>query len=1105
MAEQNIILQNILFSSGKWKLDFNAAGQDLGWVEIDGNYKLSEIANEIVNTGAGTNASHAIPSPIAHVKDFKTRLDNNDEDALNEWRGMLAVIALREARGYAISISDKSLSETDLGKVFFDALKDNFNVTGYTDGENVTGYTDNNGNTHDPVLTVFSMRDRNGQDKPFAMFMPSIGICPFKEYPSEIFVNVPWYDNAGHRWVDLKGTIQDRNNVGTLTVEEKNLVNWIASFKNNKVAYGYLSGKFKDYINPNKVGCGADGTATDNGIVTSAWDAWKRYCPIPDCIPEKRLRFSDKLLLVVPSTKDDNRKVIAAKKTKGFVPKKISIGDNATDVFYAIPPISEEVINKLRDYHDTLSLEDDDWCIKSNEDHTEFKVSFCLSVSGGGKFRCEETFGVGKTAFVIGMPYISMWPQSDFYDNRWKDYLVSILMSRGNTEDFITSKENLQVSSELKDMISRYGTLKISASGKEKDSFNINVIPSVNNVPKRYKCKSNFVPKDENVDEGGGDLNELDFSMIKSTSRPFALSFKYNQDINLGSWVISDMPKDENGARDGSVVVAMDFGTTSTNVYISDRLVDGRKVDSQSIHSPGEYVEDIYQPCGSDKRNLYQNYYLFSGKTQEKYLNKMFTFGQNFTAYEVSNNGQETQVANNERIHNICGRFINIDLDCLLQGSDNADDGIYSNLKWPNAGARTEIDKARDNFISTILTSAILEAVKKGAGTVELHVSYPSSDLGAEICETINSIKGNLENDSGITINCKYATEARSAGEFFKKNRNANVSPTTGYAVMDIGGGTTDISFWKDEPNLDDGGGLQLSLADGSEYSFKYAGRDIVENTVIRYFDNHRDGNGQQFTAIWRRKSEETVKRAIAKYVACDSQRQNYEEKKGEILNCLMEFNQKDTDDPTRIVTPVNNVPLDLIKAMELKYCSLFYLVASYFKCKNINYDKDRFAICLAGCGSKGMKNFIDYDLFVTKLNAILKKKLELTRPSRVYLPSRDDKSEVVRGLAMLPDNALIETIEQREGGTNARVNEQDYEQNVRKAYEKLIHALLECYSNGKNTLLKRIENDFNTKGVYIDGLPNAIAKARSTRCDETVFSDLCAVYLLDYVINILL
>lgn len=37
MAEQNIILQNILFSSGKWKLDFNAAGQDLGWVEIDGN------------------------------------------------------------------------------------------------------------------------------------------------------------------------------------------------------------------------------------------------------------------------------------------------------------------------------------------------------------------------------------------------------------------------------------------------------------------------------------------------------------------------------------------------------------------------------------------------------------------------------------------------------------------------------------------------------------------------------------------------------------------------------------------------------------------------------------------------------------------------------------------------------------------------------------------------------------------------------------------------------------------------------------------------------------------------------------------------------------
>lgn len=266
MAEQNIILQNILFSSGKWKLDFNAAGQDLGWVEIDGNYKLSEIANEIVNTGAGTNASHAIPSPIAHVKDFKTRLDNDDEDALNEWRGMLAVIALREARGYAVSISDISLSKTDLGRVFFDALKDNFNVTGYTDGENVTGYTDNNGNTHDPVLTVFSMRDRNGQAKPFAMFMPSIGICPFKEYPSELFTNVPWYDNGGHRWVDLKETIQDRNNAGTLTVEEVNLVNWTDSFA-NYAANGYLLNKFKNYIDPNNVANNGE-AANDNAVTT---------------------------------------------------------------------------------------------------------------------------------------------------------------------------------------------------------------------------------------------------------------------------------------------------------------------------------------------------------------------------------------------------------------------------------------------------------------------------------------------------------------------------------------------------------------------------------------------------------------------------------------------------------------------------------------------------------------------------------------------------------------------------------------------------------------------------------------------------------------------
>lgn len=167
MSIKNI--KNILFPSDDETLDF-AGGTALGWIEVSGNKTLRDFADKIaVAPEEGPSPSHAIPSPIAHVKDFKTRLDNDDEDALNEWRGMLAVIALREARGYAVSIRDISLSKTDLGRVFFDALKDNSNVTGYTDGENVTGYKDNNENRHDPVLTVFSMRDRNGNDREYIL------------------------------------------------------------------------------------------------------------------------------------------------------------------------------------------------------------------------------------------------------------------------------------------------------------------------------------------------------------------------------------------------------------------------------------------------------------------------------------------------------------------------------------------------------------------------------------------------------------------------------------------------------------------------------------------------------------------------------------------------------------------------------------------------------------------------------------------------------------------------------------------------------------------------------------------------------------------------
>lgn len=1155
MSIKNI--KNILFPSDDETLDF-AGGTALGWIEVSGNKTLRDFADKIaVAPEEGPSPSHAIPSPIAHVKDFKTRLDNDDEDALNEWRGMLAVIALREARGYEVSIRDISLSETDLGKVFFDALKDNSNVTGYTDGENVTGYTDNDGNRHDPVLTVFSMRDRNGKDKPFAMFMPSIGICPFKEYPSELFTNVPWYDNGGHRWVDLKETIQDRNNAGTLTVEEVNLVNWTDSFA-NYAANGYLLNKFKNYIDPNNVannGEAANDNAvtTDNTVRTIAWDAWRGYCPVPDYIPKRK--FSDKLLLV--ATPKDTNNFRAITRDQGFAPKAFFIHANNTGAqdtgtwgFYAIPPIADEVIECLRKNPDKLCLENNTWNIKPNDDYTKFRVSYCLSANGA-RFEYEETFDATRIAFAVGMPYISMWPGSNFRGQTWNDYLVSILTNPSDTASFTNNFANFQVRGRVEGIINTPGVMKIEASGNDKDKFDISVVASGNIAPAKYECTSAFVPAAQS--------NQMTFTMIKSTSKPFALSFKYNDAIaavSLGSWVLA--PVQNNGGKgqrnQKTMVVAMDFGTTSTNVYISDVMQAGQvNRVPRSISSPGKYVEDIYQPIKSkDKRDFYQNYYLFS--KDDSSLGKICTLGQVFDAkqFKQDEEGQPFTDTVKSICHNISGRFIKADREYMVrryaEGNISIDPGIYGNLKWPTnntATANNNVDKARNNFISSILTSAILEAADRGATRIDLRISYPSSQLGNGIQNTIINVARQLTIDSGLTINPSYATEAQCAGEFFKNNANVGFSATDGYAIVDIGGGTTDISFWKEtEARTDNDNAVETNeLANNNnvetseteennvfaimddtqavnantnnqpvretkkqtECSFKYAGRDIIEKTIIIFFDKH---NGQ-FKAFWGNGNpnfqelidcyEKVIRKDFANY-------DGYYIQKGEVLNALLSY------DGANINFADGNYP-ELTSAISFKYFALFYLISNYLKHKeSVQLSQERFDICLAGCGSHvigSLNNGFKEDI----LPNALREELGLENAAIwVQSPSLDNndksKSEVVKGLAALPDRngVLLGQIPDAGNAGNIILPNGFDDDDLANAYFHLVDLIKEYYPG--DALISRIDEDSvadSPNTIWHTSINVTIDRVRATNCDPEIFAELFAVYMLDEVINRLL
>lgn len=475
------------------------------------------------------------------------------------------------------------------------------------------------------------------------------------------------------------------------------------------------------------------------------------------------------------------------------------------------------------------------------------------------------------------------------------------------------------------------------------------------------------------------------------------------------------------------------------------------------------------------------------------------------------------------------------------------DPEIYGNLKWPTnimAANANNVDKARDNFISSILTSAILEAADSGANSISLRVSYPSSQLGNGIQNTINNVTRQLTIDSGLTINPSYATEAQCAGEFFKNNANVGFSPTDGYAIVDIGGGTTDISFWKEEdvqpinnnetetPATEEDSAARHrendeaskaaqerqaarnATADNqprretkkqAEYSFKYAGRDIIEKTIIIFFDKHEG----QFEAFWGN-GDPNFQELIECYENVNrtnfANADGYYIQKGEVLNALL------SDNGTNI-NFANVIYHELTSAISFKYLALFYLISNYLKHKeSVKLSQNRFDVCLAGCGSHVIGSLRNNG-FEQILRNALRKELGLEHAAvHVQSPSLNNndksKSEVVKGLAALPNRngVLLGQIPDAGNAGNIILPNGFDDGDLANAYFHLLDLIKEYYP--EDALISRIDED------SVADSPNAIwhtsinvikDRVSATNCDPEIFAELFAVYMLDEVINRLL
>lgn len=158
--------------------------------------------------------------------------------------------------------------------------------------------------------------------------------------------------------------------------------------------------------------------------------------------------------------------------------------------------------------------------------------------------------------------------------------------------------------------------------------------------------------------------------------------------------------------------------------------------------------------------------------------------------------------------------------------------GISTNMKWGN-----ERDRARAKaFLQQLAMQIAAEAAASGARAISWRFSFPTAFSERELNTFGNiweEIVRRCEQDAGINAIkhndalYKRKNESHAAAHAFRKNERA--APQQGAVFVDIGGGTTDIAIWQ--------GNKQLSQS-----SFRFAGRDVflhliyLRPTILKIF-----------------------------------------------------------------------------------------------------------------------------------------------------------------------------------------------------------------------------------------------------------------------------
>lgn len=278
------------------------------------------------------------------------------------------------------------------------------------------------------------------------------------------------------------------------------------------------------------------------------------------------------------------------------------------------------------------------------------------------------------------------------------------------------------------------------------------------------------------------------------------------QTLNAGVIFMKDVPNTD-CAGNATVDLAVDFGTSSTTVYMKENdrapsfVIFGKRYDvDHSRSGDGVLVkeketqdinDDIYSILiDEDKFGAINDKYFIP----EYYLNKDIYL----SVFERLSSSTEKDEKDDYLINNTfeLGHIFFLSKRDL---KDLRANNFSRDLKW--GGNQNEEAKA---YLLQIMLQSVFRVMCKGFNCINWRFSYPTA-LGRQKIDGFESrITKNIDAIK-LAVSCemklvKYASESEASAIFYQKANVFKVpGPNDVFVCIDIGGGSTDISIWKDD------------------------------------------------------------------------------------------------------------------------------------------------------------------------------------------------------------------------------------------------------------------------------------------------------------------